>query len=144
MFTICDLLDSLRTAIEAVAVTDPASEDDRFRCFTPTAQVSRGSRATLVSASTPSPIRPGRTCFEYQTTITLITAYATGAPEAGQRSPFERALLDCENVTDAISAWAALTDGVLSHEQSEGSVDDNGDGWIAAERTITVRYNRGA
>ena len=144
MASILDILDGLRTAIEAVTPTEPANQDDVFRTFTPTSQITRGSRATLVSASAPVPIKPGMTCADYRTTITLTTGYAIGAPEAGQRSTYERALLDSESIAAAILAWAGTADDVLQHEQSEGEINDDGNGMLMVERSLTVQYSRGA
>lgn len=142
MASIVDVLDGLRAAIEAVAVSEPVGQDDTIRTFLPTGQMSRGSRATLVQCTAPSPILPGYTCSDYAVTVTLSTAYAVSAPEGDARSTYERALVDAEAVAVAIQAWGATADDILRVEQQQGELDDNGDGWLLVQRTVSVQYRR--
>ena len=103
MFTILDVIDSLRTAIEAVTPTDQATPDDTFRALVTDDGASRGTRSVTITASGPIPIKPGRSCTDWQTTLSLTVWHAmTSAQDDGTRTVYERALLDSELVAAAI------------------------------------------
>lgn len=142
MATIADVINSLVTAIEAESVTDPVSEDDRFRVAIggDAAAISRGSRVVLLGATCPQPVKPGRTCSDYETTITLAVTYAN----AERSGTYLRALLDSEVLAAAILLWGGTATDVLSAVQTGEDVAPNGDGWLIASRSIIVQYSRGA
>jgi len=142
MVSIVDVLDSLRTALEAAAPADPVSEDDTFRTFTLGAPVRRSSRAVLVTATPPTRVLPGSTCTDFQTTVTLSAIYAIGQAGEGQRAAYERALLDSETLAAAVYAWAAQGN-VLSAVLNEGDIAPDGDGSLVCERSMTLQWQRG-
>jgi len=142
MVTLVDLLDSLRAAIEAATPSEPVSEDDTFRTFTLGAPVRRSTRAVLVTATPPIRLLPGSTCTDWGTTVTLSVIYAIGQAEEGQRTAYERALLDSETIAAAIYAWAAQGNA-LRVELAEGDISPDGDGALICERTATVHWDRG-
>lgn len=145
MFTILDVINSLRTAVEAVTPTDQATPDDTFRALVTDDGASRGTRSVTITASGPIPIKPGRSCTDWQTTLSLTVWHAmTSAQDDGTRTVYERALLDSELVAAAIQTWAGTTDGVNQYEISEADLAPNGDGWLLTERTVVVQYSRGA
>lgn len=140
--TILDVLDELRAAIESVAPTDPVNEDDVFRTFTVGSPVRRQSRAVLVMATPPVRSMPGVTCYDWQTTITFSVLYAIGQAEEDQRTTYERALLDAENIAAAIYAWVA-SGTVLRAEMQEGDIAPDNDGGLLVERSLSVYWTRG-
>jgi len=140
--TIVDVLDSLRAAIEAVIPHDQVNEDDVFRTFTLGAPVRRSSRAMLVTATPPIRAMPGLTCYDWQTTVTLSTLYAIGQAEEDQRTAYERALLDSENVAEAIYTWVA-SGVVLNATLQEGDISPDNDGALVCERQLVLQWTRG-
>lgn len=137
-----DILDDLRTTIEGVAPYDPVSEDDVFRTFTVGAPVRRQSRAILVTATPPIRSMPGLTCYDWQSTVTISTIYAIGQAEEGQRTAYERALIDAENIAAAIYSWVA-TGAVLNATLQEGDISPDNDGSLVCERTFVLQWTRG-
>ena len=145
MFTIVDLIGTLRTAIEAVTPTDQVSPDDTFRTLVTDDGTARGTRSVTVTASGPIPVKPGRSCTDWQSTLGVTVWHAmTSTQDDGTRSVYERALLDAELVAAAIQLWAGTTTGVNQYQLSEADIAPNGDGWLLTERTLTVQYARGA
>lgn len=142
MVSVVDMLDSLRAAVEACAVTDPVSEDDTFRTFTLGAPVRRQSRSVLVTATPPIRNMPGSTCTDFATTVSLAVSYSIGQAEEGQRTVYERALLDSEAIAVALYAWAAAGN-VLTLTLAEGEISPDGDGALICERSATIVWQRG-
>ena len=140
--TVVDVLDLLRAAIEAVVPHDQVNEDDVFRTFTLGAPVRRSSRAMLVTATPPIRSMPGLTCYDWQTTITLSTLYAIGQAEEDQRTAYERALLDSENIAEAIYTWVA-SGAVLHATLQEGDISPDNDGALVCERQLVLQWTRG-
>ena len=140
--TILDVLDGLRTTIEAVAPFDPVNEDDSFRTFTVGSPVRRQSRAVLVTATPPIRSLPGLTCTDWQTTVQLSVLYAIGQAEESQRSAYERALIDSENIADAIYTWVA-SGAVLQATLQEGDISPDNDGALTCERSMSITWTRG-
>lgn len=140
--TILDVLDELRAVIEAVAPSEPVNEDDVFRTFFVGSPVRRQSRAVLVTSTPPIRTMPGLTCYDWQTTITFSVLYAIGQAEEGQRTAYERALLDSENIAAAIYNWAA-GGTVLRVELQEGDIAPDNDGGLLCERSLSVFWTRG-
>lgn len=140
--TILDVLDGLRATIEAVAPYDPVNEDDTFRTFTVGSPVRRQSRAVLVTATPPIRSMPGLTCYDWQTTVTYSVLYAIGQAEEDQRSAYERALIDSENIAEAIYVWVA-SGAVLSVTLQEGDISPDNDGALTCERSMSINWTRG-
>lgn len=140
--TVLDVLDGLRATIEGVAPYDPVNEDDVFRTFTVGSPVRRQSRAVLITATPPIRSMPGMTCYDWQTTITFSVLYAIGQAEDDQRSAYERALIDAENIAAAIYTWVA-SGAVLSVTLQEGDISPDNDGALTCERSLSVNWTRG-
>lgn len=140
--TILDVLDGLRTTIEAVAPHDPVNEDDVFRTFTVGSPVRRQSRAVLVTATPPIRSMPGLTCTDWQTTVQFSVLYAIGQAEESQRSAYERALIDSENIANAIYTWVA-SGAVLQATLQEGDISPDNDGALTCERSMSITWTRG-
>lgn len=145
MLTVVDVITSLRTAIEAVTPTDQVTPDDTFRTLVTDDGAARGTRAVTITASGPVPIKPGRSCTDWQSTLSVTVWHAmTSAHDDGTRTVYERALLDAELVAAAIQTWAGTETGINSYQLSEGDIAPNGDGWLLTERSMVVQYQRGA
>lgn len=142
MITVVDVLDGLRAVIEGVTPTEPVSEDDVFRTFLVGSPVRRQSRAVLLTATPPIRSMPGLTCYDWQTTVTISTIYAIGQAEEGQRTAYERALLDSELIAAAIYTWVA-SGAVLRAEVQEGDIAPDNDGALICERTLSLFWTRG-
>jgi hypothetical protein len=137
------ILELVAARIEALTPAEQTSVDDRFQCTIGNKLVMSGPRQTLLGAD--AGIRKpvgGDACSEWETTITIVTAYAETPPEDGQRGVFGLALEDSEAIVADLYLWSSTTPSILSIEPEPGTVDGDGQGVLLAERSVFVRYIR--
>jgi hypothetical protein len=134
------ILDALVPVIDAVAVADPTSQDDKFRTLIGQRVALRGSRAVVLSATGGRRINAGRTCSDYETQITIDVYYVDP-----QGRSLGRAIADSEAIVEALYQYAVTnTIGVASIEPdlAVGSLVDDGD--LVMSRTARVVFEWGA
>jgi len=134
------ILQELVGVIDAVAVSDPAGVDDKFRTLIGQRVALRGSRAVVLSATGGRRINAGRSCSDYETQVTVDVFYVDP-----QGRSLGRALDDSEAILEAIYLWVSTNNlGVASIEPdlAVGSLIEDSD--LVMSRTIRVVFEWGA
>ena len=136
------VLDSMKTRIEALAPAAVVNEDDKFRVFLEEIEAILGSRTIELTAQGAVKVRPGLTCPDWQTDVTLILLYVSTPSEVGEQTVHQKALRDSEDILNDLYTWAGTTTGILRMTPSPASVNDNGQGVIEATRQISIEFRR--
>jgi len=139
------ILDLLAQRIEDLTPATEFSEDDRFavRIAANNGVHVAGRRAVTLSADG-GIRRPtgGRTCSDWETTISILVVYPATYAEQERRGAYSDALQDSEDILEDVYLWSVTTAGILRIEPQPATVDDNGDGVIEAERAIFIQFER--
>ena len=132
------IMEAWITEIEALAVSDAASPDDRFRCLIGQRVALRGSRSVVLSGTGGRRINAGRTCADWETVITIDVYYV----DAQGRS-LSKAVDDAETIIEGLYDWIATnTIGAsrIEPDLAVASLVDDGDLVMTRPARIIFEY----
>ena len=133
-----EIMNAWVTEIEALAVSGPASPDDKFRVLIGQRAALRGSRAVVLAATGGRRVNAGRTCADWETVITIDVYYVDP-----QGRSLARAIDDSETIVDGLYNWIGTNSigaSKLEPDLAVASLIDDGDLVITRQVRVIFEY----
>ena len=129
------VMDSIKERIEALP------GDFHVLCEDP--DLDGGTRDVRITAMGGVQKFPGKALNTWETQITIKVRYQFVRPGQGQQTVWPKAITDAEDILADLYTWAPTTTGETRIQAGLANIGDDGNGYIASSRSLTVEFIRG-